>query len=333
MIARAHAGALLAMVLGLSACTDASEPIAVGTLERDRLDLVAESSEPLVERPFEEGAFVEAGSLIVKLDPARFEARAAQAAAARDRAAARLSELVRGPRHEQISEARAHLQGTEGRLVTARNVLARTKQLMSDGVTSQDVVDQRQASFDEALAARDAARASLDALLDGTTAEELSQAEAALAEADAMLREAQVQLGRLEIRAPAAGRIEALPFELGERPPAGAVVAIVLADESPYARVYVPASIRVHVRAGTPARVRVDGIEEPLAGRVRVVAGDASFTPYFALTERDRGRLVYKSKVDLIDERARELPTGLPVEVEFELGEPAIEETGARPRD
>jgi HlyD family secretion protein len=47
------------------------------------------------------------------------------------------------------------------------------------------------------------------------------------------------------------------------------------------------------------------------------VASDASFTPYYALTERDRGRLVYVAKVDLIDLAAAELPTGLPVEVVF----------------
>ncbi|MGH7337050.1 MAG: hypothetical protein ACREI7_05705, partial [Myxococcota bacterium] len=41
------------------------------------------------------------------------------------------------------------------------------------------------------------------------------------------------------------------------------------------------------------------------------------FTPYYALTERDRGRLTYVAKVDLEGEAARALPTGLPLEVEL----------------
>jgi len=172
--------------------------------------------------------------------------------------------------------------------------------------------------FDEALAARDAARAGLEALLDGTTREELDQAKAGLAEAEAAVVDARVRLGRLEVRAPAAGWLDALPYELGERPPAGAVVAVVLADEAPYARVYVPEGIRVHVAVGMPARVHVDGVDEALRGRVRTVSSDASFTPYFALTERDRGRLVYLAKVDLLDAGARRLPSGVPVVVEFE---------------
>lgn len=333
MTRRATMLALAAAVACLSACTNADAPVAVGTLERDRLDLVAEASEPIVARPVEEGDFVRAGDLLVKLDPARFEARVGQAMAARARADARLSELVRGPRHERISEARAHLQGTEGRLVTARSALDRTKKLRSDGVVSADQLDQRRASFDEALAARDAARASLDALLDGTTVEELAQAEAGLSEADALLADARVQLERLEVRAPAAGRVEALPFYVGERPPPGGVVAVLLSDQAPYARVYVPAAIRRDVVPGTRAQVRIDGRAEPLAGRVRMVASDASFTPYFALTERDRGRLVYLSKVDLVDEDARALPTGLPVEVEFEIDGASSEASDAGPPD
>jgi HlyD family secretion protein len=305
--------------LAACACAEDSPPMAVGTLERDRLDLVAEASEPVVARPFPEGSFVEAGALLVKLEPTRLEAQVAQASSARARAAARLAELVRGPRHERIAEARARLKGADGRLDTARSDLERISELLDGGVASQGQMDQQHAIFEESLAARDAASATLDALLDGTTAEELAQAEAAVAEADAVLADSRVRLARLEVRAPTAGWLDALPYEIGERPPAGGVVAVLLADRAPYGRVYVPAAIRVHVKPGTPARVRVEGIADPLPGRVRTVASEASFTPYFALTEHDRGRLVYLAKVDLTGPTARDLPTGVPVTVEFVL--------------
>ena len=169
-------------------------------------------------------------------------------------------------------------------------------------------------------------------LLEGTTAEEIGQAESALAAAQAALDDARVQLERLEVRAPAAGWVDALPYELGERPPPGGVVAVLLAEESPYARVYVPAAVRIHVSAGTRARVRVDGLDEALPGRVRTVAREAAFTPYFALTERDRGRLVYLAKVDLIGDAAGGLPAGIPVEVEFELPSGSASGSASEPR-
>ena len=46
-------------------------------------------------------------------------------------------------------------------------------------------------------------------------------------------------------------------------------------------------------------------------------ASEASFTPYHALTERDRGRLVFVAEVDLEGDGAHALPTGVPVQVEF----------------
>ncbi|HEY5658195.1 MAG TPA: HlyD family efflux transporter periplasmic adaptor subunit [Myxococcota bacterium] len=319
MTDRAATPAVAALLLCLAGCSGGESSVAVGTLERDRLDLVAESSEPVLARPVEEGAFVEAGALVIALDPTRLGAQVAEAEGARGRAAARLAELVRGPRSERIAEARARLEGAEGRLATARSDIARAKELVAQGVVTQEQLDQQRASFDEALAARDAARASLDELLTGTTAEELDQAQAAVAEADAALAEARVRLARLEVTAPSAGWVDALPYHVGERPPAGGVVAVLLVDQAPYARVYVPAALRARVVPGVSAAVRVDGVDADLRGRVRSVAREASFTPYFALTERDRGRLVYLAKVDLLDAQARGLPTGVPVEVTFEF--------------
>jgi HlyD family secretion protein len=327
-----HALAFLALAAFAAAC-DGGDPPAVGTLERDRLELVAEASEPVVERPVQEGDYVEAGTLLLQLDRTRLAAGVAQAKSVRARARARLAELVRGPRRERISEARARLQGAEGRLETARGDLARTRELREQGVASDAQRDAQRALFDEALAARDASRAGLAELLEGTTVEELAQAEAALAEAEAALEQAEVSLERLGVRAPSDGWVDGLPYELGERPPAGGVVAILLSDAAPYGRVYVPAALRARIAPGTPASVRVEGIDAPLRGRVRTVATDASFTPYFALTERDRGRLVYLAKVDLIDPDARGLPTGIPVVVEFRPDEPPLETADVgRPR-
>jgi HlyD family secretion protein len=91
---------------------------------------------------------------------------------------------------------------------------------------------------------------------------------------------------------------------------------IVLGGRQPYARVFVPETIRVHVTAGTAAMIHVDGLDQPLEGRVRWVSSEAAFTPYYALTERDRGRLSYVAKVDITTQRDR-LPDGVPVEVEL----------------
>jgi HlyD family secretion protein len=183
-VRRRWRAALLAIgAAGLGTGCGDGVPRAVGTLERDRIELIAEASEPILAIPVREGDAVAAGDLVVRLDPERFAARARRAEGARDLAQARLDELARGPRRERIAEGRARLAGAEGVYETARQELARAKELAAQDVASASRLDTQRARFDEARAERDAARAALDALLEGTTAEELDQARAGLVEA------------------------------------------------------------------------------------------------------------------------------------------------------
>jgi HlyD family secretion protein len=302
------------VLLAAMACGTGDPLRVVGTLERDRFELVAEAPEPIVEIAVREGDRVTRGALLVQLDDRRMQAQLARAESARNRAAARLAELQRGPRSEAIAEARARLAAAESSVATARLDLERVERLVARSVESQERRDQLRGRFDEAVARRAEALAVLERHLEGTTVEELGQAEASLAEAEAALTDVAIQAARLSVRAPVAGTVDALPFEIGERPAAGAVVAILLAEGAPYARVYVPEPVRVRVAPGTSARIHVDGLEGAFAGRVRTIARESAFTPYFALTERDRSRLTYVAEIDLVEPAASDLPTGVPVE-------------------
>jgi HlyD family secretion protein len=305
----------------------------VGTLERDRLELVAEAPEPILEIPVREGDVVAAGQLLVRLDPARLGAELARLEGERERAAARLAELERGTRHERIEAARARLEGARSRLRIASRELERMQELLARGVAAQSDLDAAARVQETARAERDAAAADYEEQRDGPTAEELAQARAALAAAAAAEEAQRVRLARLEVRAPVAGLVDALPFEPGERPPTGAVVVVMLADQAPWARVFVPEPIRARVHVGSTARVRVDGVERSFRARVRRVAREAAFTPFYALTERDRSHLAFEAEVELTEPEARALPVGVPLEVEFELedvAEPAPPATAPR---
>jgi HlyD family secretion protein len=303
-----------------ASCTENGDLRAVGTIERDRIELVAEAREPIAEILVREGDRVQAGDVVLRLEERRGEAEVRRAEGARDRAMARLAELERGPRRERIEGARARLAGAEGLLDRERRELERVRDLQKKGINAEAELDAARARYDEALSLRDQAAAELEALRTGTTPEELAQARAAVAEAQGALDAARIVRERLEVRAPQDGLIDALPFELGERPPPGAVVAVLLGNGAPFARVYVPEAIRARVRAGGAASVHVDGMERAFGARVRTVANEATFTPFFALTEEDRGRLVYLAEVDLVDPEAHDLPTGVPVEASFDLG-------------
>ncbi len=178
--------------------------------------------------------------------------------------------------------AKAALAGAMAKVIETKRELERQQQLIKQKLTSPEQVDRANSAWE-------------------------------LAKADE--QKARVALERLSITAPRAGRVDALPFEVGEMPPMGSVLAVLLVGEAPYARLYVAESLRSRVTVGSKLQVMVDGRDEPVQGKVRRIASDPAFTPFFSLSENERSHLAYLAEVDLED--AADLPAGLPVEGEL----------------
>jgi len=303
-------------LLSLCACQRGDDSREVhGTLERDRLELVAESNERIVETLAHEGDHVAAGAVVLRQEAGTMQPRLDQSRASVTEAERRLAELVQGPRAREIEEARAVAAGAESALATDRREYERVRSLVERKLLSDSNLDQARARRDTSAAARDQAQARLKLLLEGTRSEQVQQAQAAVDRARAALTELQTTAARYEIRAPRDGYVEALPYKLGERPPAGAPVAVMLADGTPYARVYVPEPLRARFTAGAEVTLTVDGLTSPLRGKVRYVSAEATYTPYYALTQKDRSRLSFLAEIAVTDPAATKLPAGIPVQV------------------
>lgn len=315
-----NAAWLLASALGLflvSACAPSgSSNRAVGELASDRLELKAEFAEPIIEITTAEGAPVAAGQVLVRQDASRAEANLAEAQAALAQQQARLEELLRGPRREQVAAARASVAGTRQELAFRESELRRIRDVHERGLASDELLDSTRAALDAATASHQVALAVLEERLAGTTIEELNQAEQGVRRAEARRDSAFIDVERHLLRSPVDGLLDSRILETGERPDPGQPLVVVLHGAQPYARVYVPEAERVHIGPGTRALIHVDGLDRAIRGRVRWVASEPAFTPYYALTERDRGHLSYVAKVDITEDRDR-LPDGVPVEVEF----------------
>ena len=258
---------------------------------------------------------LEAGDLILEQDPARLERVLAQQMALRDQSAARLAELERGPRKETIREARAQLESTRSSAKNAATNLIRAQDMFARDLSNQSNLDFATTRSETAIAAEQAAKESLNRLLNGTTVEELDQAIAALKAAEAGINRIQLDIERLKVYAPVNGMLDKRLYQLGERPQIGATIAVILDSSRTYASIYVPEPLRSSVQPGKQLEVRIDGTNQAFTGTVRWVSTDASFTPYFALTEHDRSRLSYLAEVDVPD--ASSLPSGVPLEVDF----------------
>lgn len=318
--------ASLSILLG--ACSSQAPPPLLGTLEWDRIAIQAEAAEPVIAVAVKEGDRVEAGALLLQLDPRRAEAQLAQARAELARAQASQAELQHGARSETLSAARAELARAEAGRSDAQRERERAAELRGKGLVAQAELDRRDTALKSARADAAAAQARVLELSNGTRPEQLDQADAAVAAARARVQELQIARDRLDVRAPQAGRIDALPFKLGDQPARGASVVSLLAGPAPYARLFVPAPRRTQLQPGQRMSVHIVGLAQPYAAQVRSLRSEAAFTPYYALSGDDANRLSFR--VELLLENCggscgqavavQDLPAGLPLSAEVDHG-------------
>lgn len=301
--------------LALGACSRPNQALLLGTLERERVAVTADAAERIVRIDVAEGDEVHEGDPILALDTRRIDASLEQARAEVRRAEAALDELRNGTRIETIDSARASFAGAEATAANARRERDRLADIRGRGLVAQADLDRAEAALRNAQAQRDSARAYLAQLLNGTRVEDIEQAEASLAGARATVSGMELNRARYAIVAPRDGRVDALPFKLGDQPGPGAVLVSLLAGP-PFARVYVPASQRGRMQPGMSCSVAVTGIDRRFEARLRSVRSDPAFTPYYALTGDDASRLSYRAELVLADATAVRLPAGLPVQAE-----------------
>ncbi len=306
---------LLLSTAALVGCLDTDSGIALGTLERDRVAHTATVNEVITDLPMAQGTFVTKGTVLVRMDDRLQRAKVDKAKAEAARAQAQLDKLRKGAREEEIAAAKARVAGARAELVEAEKTFARNQDLIKGDAVSQ-------ARLDLALATRDAASASLRSaeeqlreLINGTREEDLRMAESELNAAKAVLASEEKFLSDLTIVASRDGVLDNLPWNLGERVTIGSPVAVLLAGESPYARVYVPEPYRLQIQEGDVLKVRVDGRSETMDGAVRWISSEPAFTPYYALNQEDRSHLMYLAEIQL-PASAADLPNGVPAQVE-----------------
>lgn len=318
--------ALLTLLALTSACSrDRPLPPLLGTLEWDRIAVQAEAAEPVIAIAVKEGDRVEAGQLLLQLDPRRADAQLAQAEAELRRAQASQAELQHGARSETLAAARAELSRTDTARNDAQRERERAAELRRQGLIAQAELDRRDTTLKAARADVAAANARVLELSNGTRVEQLDQADAAVAAAQARTDELRLTRARLDVRAPQAGRVDALPYKLGDQPARGATVVSLLGGAAPYARLFVPAPRRAAMQPGQHLQIHVNGIASPYPAVLRAVRSEAAFTPYYALSGDDANRLSFRVEAVLQDcvggdcanaPKTTDLPAGLPLTAE-----------------
>lgn len=309
------AAAVVFVLLRRRAAAD-GEWVASGTVEATESDLGFPMPGQVVELRVREGDDVQAGDTIARLDDAEPRARVAAAEAQVDAARAQLAEAQRGPRLEEIAQARAGLAAAASRLDDAQREAERTRVLFEGGAVSREALDRATTVAQVAEAARTQASEQLAALERGTRPERIAAARAMLGQSEATLRQAQAVLANTRIEAPFAGVITVRHREVGETVGAGAPVVSLMNPDDRWVRIYVP-EVRIGtVSIGQAASITSDSHgDRAFDGQVFYISDEAEFTPRNVQTPEERTKLVYAVKVRVTGDPDMLLKPGIPADV------------------
>jgi HlyD family secretion protein len=145
----------------------------------------------------------------------------------------------------------------------------------------------------------------------------LAQAEKTVAQAQAELNLLDLQLEKLAVVAPAAGKVITKLVEAGEVVQPGTPVLTLGNLEGLTITVYLPEDLYGQVQVGAPAEVKVDSFPgERFEARVSRIAERAEYTPRNVQTQEGRRATVFAVELSVIDPEGR-LKPGMPADVTF----------------
>ena len=234
-----------------------------------KVDISAKLSARILELPFEEGQYVKAGDLLVKLDSKDMESRLRSAEASRDAQAAQI-EVEKA----RILGQRASLKGTQAKLIQLQSDFQRQKQLLASHDIPQSTFDQSKAVMEETEAQIAASEQSIKA-----SELNLKVMEHNLQAAEAHVEEAQESLSYTTIVSPMNGVVTRINAEVGEVVMTGTMnnPGTVILQVANLSKMILSAQVDEsyvgQVKVGQPAKVHVQAFwEDVYEGEVQSIA-------------------------------------------------------------
>jgi HlyD family secretion protein len=263
----------------------------------------------IVELPFDEGQWVDAGAVLARLDSADYGKQVEVNEAALNMAEQQLASAI-----EKTDVARATVLNDRAVLAQRQLDYNRRQELFRGNAISAEDRDLALTALKQAQAAlqRDIAAAR-------SADRDVDVARAGVYNAQKNLELARIVMGYTTLRAPFSGVILVRNAELGEVMQPGTPV-VTLADlDHVWLRGYISETDLGRVRWGQDAIVTTDSYPgKKYRGHVSFIASDAEFTPKSVETHKERVTLVYRIKID-VENPSHELKPGMPADALIDL--------------
>lgn len=312
-------------LIALTACAKPSTATveATGTLEVVEVDVSSITPGRVLKVLVDEGADVRAGDTLAILSSPTLSADVAQREAKAASTGALLQEAERGPRTQEVASAAGELAAAEAAAERAAKDVERLRPLAAKQTVSAQDFDAARAVAASTAGHRDALRAQLQLLREGTRPERIHAAEADVQGARASVASALATARDLVLISPVSGTVTARSAEPGEVIGAGQPALTVAQTGRQTVRVFVSEAVLPRVRVGQNVHGLLDAFPgHEFKGRVIALSTQAEFTPRVALTEKERADLLFGVKVAFSDSTGM-LKAGLPITVRIDAPVPA----------
>lgn len=287
----------------------------LGYVEGDLLYIGPVEGERLARLHVEAGSAVSAGDPLFSMATPVLDRQRSEAAARLGQMQAQLENLRASMnRPQQIAVLQAALDRARAALALSAAEYERKRILFSHGNAPKAALDQAVMAQGRDQAALAEAERQIEVARMPSRNQEIEAAESAIVMARAQIEQIDTRIARQQVAAPAAGVVQDVFFRVGEIVAAGQPALSLLPPENRKVRFYVPQARLVEARLGARVAVACDGCENGLWGRISYVAQREEYTPPVIFSDHERAKLVFKVEARL-EEKARELPLGLPVEV------------------
>ncbi|WP_394389853.1 HlyD family secretion protein [Shewanella woodyi] len=209
---------------------------------------------------------VEMGQLLAQLEDNQYEAKVAQSQAALESVRAEQQTLAAKVTLQDalINQAAAGVKAAESDHLRAEQQLNRTLKLKVKNYSSQDDVDQMQASFESAIAHLDEAKAALIAKQRELAVfkAQLQQVDANVVQAKAGLKLAEIQLSDTQVRAPFSGVIGKRGAMKGQYVQPGQALYSLVPDGAVWITANFKETQIQHMQAGQQVKVTLDAFPD-----------------------------------------------------------------------
>jgi HlyD family secretion protein len=148
----------------------------------------------------------------------------------------------------------------------------------------------------------------------GQRTEQVTNAEQRVRQSESNLAALEARLADLSPKAPSAGRVEDVFFQIGEWVPANQPVLAMIPQDRVRLRFFVPQADVARYAVGSEVRFSCDGCERDLAAKVSYVSPRPEFTPPVIYSREARDRMVFL--VEAQPAKAEGLTPGLPIDVQ-----------------